>query len=126
MGEHENWSVVRRRVAPPSLPGFVWPRPADGSEHVAANDPRSDIVEATRDKIVINTCSAAILAMDLLKGSGAEDPFMHGHAADPKWIGKILIGAGAVAIERDGKALHAKFGHKVRSGTPVPRSVPAA
>lgn len=113
VGEHKNRSVVRRIVAPPSLPNVVWPGSADRPEHVPANDPRADIVEASSDKVIVNSGSAAILAKHLSKGARAEDPFVQRHAADAQWIDEILVGAGTVAIEGDCKAVDAEFGHKV-------------
>ncbi len=113
-GEHENRSVERRIIAPPSLPNIVWPGSPNRSEHVSANDPRSGVVEAPRDKVVINTRSAAILTYHLSKGACADHPFVQPQAADAKWIVEILIGAGTVAIEGDRKAVDAKLGHKLR------------
>ncbi len=115
VGEDENRSVVRRIVAPPSLPNVVWPGAADRTEHVSANDPRADIVEAASDKLVVNPGGAAILAKHLSKGACAEDPFVQRRAADAQWIDEILIGAGAVAIEGDRKAMDAEPGHKWES-----------
>ena len=113
VGKHKNRSVVRGIVAPPSLPNVVWPGAADRPEHVPANDPRADIVEAVSDEVVVNSGSAAILAKHLSKGARAEDPFVQRHAADAQWIDEILVGAGTVAIEGDRKAMDAEFGHKV-------------
>jgi hypothetical protein len=76
-------------------------------------DPRAWLVSTkTGDKVTINTRSAAILAEHLSKGACAEDPFVQRHAADAKWIVKILIGAGTAAIEGDPKVVDAKPGHE--------------
>jgi hypothetical protein len=75
MSENEDGSVVRRVVAPPTLPGFVGPRPADRSKHVAAEDPRANAVEATRREVIVNPSRAAILAVHLMKGARGKLPF---------------------------------------------------
>ena len=62
VGEDEHGSVVRRVVAPPALPSVVGPRPADRSKHVAADDPRADVVEAARHEVIVNPRRAAIFA----------------------------------------------------------------
>lgn len=113
IGEYENRSVVRRIIAPPSLPSVVWPGSSDRSEHVSTNDPRSYIVEAACHKIIVNTSSAAILVYLLLKGACAERPLVQCHTADTKWIVEILMGTGTVAIEGDRKAVDTKPRHKL-------------
>src|SRR5579862_2763950 len=45
MRQHEDRHVVWRLVTPPTLPALVGPRAADGTEHVAAHDPRADALE---------------------------------------------------------------------------------
>ena len=114
MGKHENRSVERRIVAPPSLPNVISPGPSDRSEHISTNNPRSDVVEAACDKVIVNTRGAAIRAMYLSKGTCAKDPFVQRHAPDAKWMIEILTGAGPVAIKRDRKA-DAKLGHKFKT-----------
>ena len=46
MRQHEHRHVVRRLVAPPALPALVRPWPADRPEHVPAQDPGADSLEA--------------------------------------------------------------------------------
>ena len=46
VGENEDGHVVGRVVAPPTFPGVVWPGAADGAEHVAAEDPGTDVFKA--------------------------------------------------------------------------------
>mgnify|MGYP003346669878 CR=1 FL=1 len=49
MREHEHRHMIGRLVAPPALPTVVGPRSAHGTEHVAAENPGADILEAARD-----------------------------------------------------------------------------
>jgi hypothetical protein len=46
-----------------------------------------------------------------LKSPCAEGPFVQRYATYAQWIVAILIGACAVAIEGDRKAVDTKFGH---------------
>ena len=111
VGEDEDGSVVRRVVAPPALPGVVGPRPAHRSKHVAADDPRADVLEAARREIIVNPRRAAIIANHLLKGTCGKCPFVQRDPADAQWIVEILVGAGTVAIEGHCEAVDAKLGH---------------
>src|SRR5260370_33386121 len=111
VAEDEDGSVVRWIVSPPALPVVVGPRPADRSNHVAADDPRSDVVKAARREVIVNPRRAAILAKHLLKGTCGKCPFVQRAAADAKWIVEILVGTGAVAIEGDCETVDAKLGH---------------
>jgi hypothetical protein len=54
MCKHEGRSVIRGIVAPPPLPSVVGPGAAYGSKHVSPDDPRADVVEATRDEVIVN------------------------------------------------------------------------
>src|SRR5882672_12011217 len=47
MRQHEHRHVVRRIVAPPSLPVVVGPWSPDGAEHVAPKNPAAEPGEAT-------------------------------------------------------------------------------
>ncbi|SPE44519.1 hypothetical protein SBA7_40033 [Candidatus Sulfotelmatobacter sp. SbA7] len=114
-GQHENRRVVWRILAPPSLPSVVSPWSAHRAKHVAANDPRPNIVEASCREVVIHSRGAAVLAMHLSKGAGGEDPFVQRSAADAKGIVEILIKAGPVTIERNRESIDAKLGHKFRA-----------
>jgi hypothetical protein len=111
VGEDEDGSVVRRVVAPPALPAVVGPRPADRSKHVAADDPRADVVEAARREIIVNPRRAAIIAKHLLKGTCGKCPFVQRDPADAQWIVEILVGTGTVAIDGYREAVDAKLGH---------------
>jgi hypothetical protein len=97
--EYENRSVVRWIFAPPTFPTIVGPRSSDRPEHVAAQDPSSNIIESTNCKIVIDTDRAALFAMHLLKGPSRERPFEYRFSANAKWVVEILIRASAKAVD---------------------------
>ena len=52
MRQHEDGGVIRRLVSPPALPAVVRPGAPDRTEHVAPQNPGSDVVEATRRKLL--------------------------------------------------------------------------
>src|SRR5215831_3168761 len=95
------WNVVSplmRIVAPPSLPSIVGPGTADGSEHVAADDPRSDILQAARREVVVEASCTTVATEHALKRACCEDPFVQRGASDPKRVAEALIGPSAVAV----------------------------
>ncbi len=70
MGQDEDGNVIRRIVAPPTLPVCVRPIPTNGSEHVPPKDPGANILKAAGGEIVVNPGSAALLAeQGLLEGA---------------------------------------------------------
>jgi hypothetical protein len=111
VGKHENGSVVRRVVTPPSFPGIVRPGSSYRPEHVAPQYPGSDIFEATRGEVVVDAGRAAFISKHLLKGSGGERPFVQGSATNTERIVEVLVNAGAKAVERYREAENAEFGH---------------
>src|SRR5262245_60736331 len=98
-GEHEDGRVVWRVVAPPSFPGVVGPWSSDRPEHVSTHDPRSDVGEAARCKVVVDAGRTAITSKHLPKRTGGEGPFVQGDAADAERIVQILVGTSAIPVE---------------------------
>jgi hypothetical protein len=92
IGEHEDRRVVRRVVAPPPLPGVVGPGSADRSEHVAAEDPRSDVCETARHEVVVDPAHTAIFALHLLKGARGDYPIVQSETADTERVVEVLLG----------------------------------
>jgi hypothetical protein len=86
-------------------------RTANRPEHIAADDPGADIFEAARHEVVIDPGCASIASVHPLKSSGLESPLVEDEAAGAEGISKVLMGAGAVAVEGDGEVMHAQFGH---------------
>jgi len=99
VGEHEDGGVVRRFVAPPSLPALVGPGSPDRPEHVSAHDPRSDIAEPARREVVVDACRAAVTSKHLPKRTGGEGPFVQCNAADAERVVDVLVGPSAVAVK---------------------------
>ncbi len=101
-------------VAPPAFPALVGPRPAHRAEHVAAEDPGADVREAAAAKSssmpvvpparLPNTCWKVRVGRN--QSCSASPP-------TPSGLLETLVGAGAVAVERDREAAHAQFGHDV-------------
>src|SRR5262249_4452309 len=74
VGQDEDGAVVRRLLAPPAFPAFVGPRTAHRAEHVAAEDPRAEVVEALLGHAVVGAGLAAVLAKyRLLEHAGREE-----------------------------------------------------
>src|SRR6185503_8749100 len=111
IGQNEHRTVVLRVVAPPSLPGVVRPGSANRAEHVAAEDPGADVVEAPPGEAVIDARVAALLSEHLADRASGQRPAVQPHAADAQWVVEALVGSSAIAVERNGEGVHAKFGH---------------
>src|SRR5215472_11096836 len=128
MGQHEGRHVIRRVVAPPSLPAVVRPRPTDRPEHVAPHDPGADVLEAARRELVVDAGRAAVLAEHLPERAGAEHPFMQRHAADAEGILQVLVRPGPEAVDRDREAVDAQPGfcwraHRISAATRSPNAL---
>ena len=112
VGQHEDRHVVRRARAPPALPAVVGPRPAHRAEHVAAEDPGADAVEAARGVILVDAGRAAFAAVHPAERAGREGPFVQRHAADAERVLEALVGAGAVAVDRHREGGDSDSGHR--------------
>ena len=99
VGEHEDRRVVGRVIAPPSLPGVIGPRSSDRAEHIAAQDPRTNIVKSVRRKFVVRTRGATIFSMHSAKRPGSESPFVQGHTTHTKRMLEVLVGTCAIAVD---------------------------
>src|ERR1700730_8847236 len=91
VGKHEDGCVVRWIAAPPPFPSVVWPRSSNWPEHVAAQDPRSDVDETACCEIIIDTCRAALISKHLPKRACGEAPFVQRHAADGERVADVLV-----------------------------------
>src|SRR5262249_22396068 len=111
VGEHENGGVIRRVIAPPALPAVVRPGSSHRPEHVAAHDPGSDVVEPACREIVVDPGRATVASVHLPKRTGRENPFVQRDPADAERVAEILVGTGAVSVERYGEAMDAELGH---------------
>src|SRR5579862_3175835 len=107
VSQHERIAMIGWVVAPPALPIVIWPRTANGSEHVAAQDPGADVLKPANGKVVVDTGLAVFLAMHPPEGLGWKDPLHNRRAAFSEGVFEALIRTCAVAVERDAKTLHA-------------------
>src|SRR6185503_20849801 len=74
MCQHKNWNMIRRLLAPPSLPAVVRPRTSDRTKHVASQNPGPNIRHGLRRKLVIESATAALHAVHLAPGSSLKEP----------------------------------------------------
>ena len=99
MGEHEHGVVVRRLVAPPSVPLVAAPRAPDRAEHVAPHDGGADSGVAPDDELVVDTSVAAVDPVHFTAGVGGERPLVQARAAHTERVVDALVGTGHVAVE---------------------------
>src|SRR5689334_20404037 len=125
MCQHEYRAVIRRILPPPAVPGFIGPGTTNRSEHIASHDPRAHALAKPRRDIVVDAGSAAGLAIDALERAGRDEPFVQRFTTDAERILARLARAGAVAVERDRKVVHAHTSHGLPPGKET-RPRPAA
>jgi hypothetical protein len=107
VGQHEHRDVVGRLIAPPAFPAVVRPGPAHRPEHVAAQDPGTDVLEAAGGKDFVRTVrSLAFVADHALEAPGAAEPLVQSAGAFAHGILQALVRAGAVTVEGNGKAAY--------------------
>src|SRR3989442_5821072 len=111
MRQHKYGAVVRRVLSPPAAPGVVGPGATNRAEHVAPHNPGANALPKTRCDIVIGAGGAAGLTIDALERAGRDEPFVQSFTTDAEGILASLARAGAVAVERDRKVVHAYTGH---------------
>src|ERR1700694_3325580 len=109
--QHEHRVVVRRVVAPPTLPFLVGPRPADRAEHVAPHDRGADAGVARDHEPLVDALVAALLADHATAVTGREDPLVQPRPADAERVVKALRRPSAVPVDRDREVMDAQFGH---------------
>src|SRR5579862_6833827 len=87
ISEHENLRMVNRVLTPPSSPALIRPGTAHRPEHISAQNPGANIVEAARGKVVVDPRLTIVLAEELrLESAGREKPSMKGGSADSKRV----------------------------------------
>src|SRR5688572_8163950 len=111
MCQHKYRAVVRRVLPPPATPGVIGPGTTNRAEPVASHDPRADAHPKTRRDLVIDAGGAAGLAIDALKRAGRDEPIVQSFTTDAEGFLTSLERAGAVAVERDRKVVHAHTSH---------------
>lgn len=74
-------------VTPPAFPGIAAPRAADGSEHVATENPGADVFKRLSGEIVVDASgTAAGLAVHLLEDLSVKEPGIKFEAACTEWV----------------------------------------
>jgi hypothetical protein len=104
MGQHEDGCVVWRLVAPPALPALIGPRAPNGTKHISADDPRSDVGESELCDLVVDAGVATSLSVHLLKHARVKEPFHQFRAINSERILEVLPRPGAEAVDRDSDA----------------------
>src|SRR3569623_157654 len=105
VGQDKNRTVIRRLVAPPSLPCLIRPSAANGAEHVAPHDPRAEILTAHRGLIVVRSgCSAVLPKYLFLECAWAQRPLMQAEPTNTERGIETLVRASTITIERDREA----------------------
>ena len=68
--------------------------------------------KAFNDHVIVQARHTSLRAMHPVMGASGELPSEDRQASNANRIGEILIGAGAITIERYRKAVNSKFGHE--------------
>src|SRR2546421_10007981 len=110
--QHEHRVVVRRVVAPPTLPFLVRPRSADRAEHVAPHDGGADAGVARDQEPLVDALLAALLADHETAVMGREDPLVQPLPAGAERVVKALRRPRAVPVDRDREVMDAQFRHR--------------
>ncbi len=111
VSQDKDIGVIGRIFAPPTFPLLVGPGAADRAEHVTAEDVRSDIFEAPRREVVVNSRAAAFAAVHLFEGAGGEEPSEDFFSAEAEGRFKGLVGAGAETVEGEREGSDFGFRH---------------
>src|SRR5512145_2864348 len=114
--QHEHRAVIRRVLSPPPTPSVIGPRTTNRAEHVAPHDPRADAFPKTRREIVIDAGGAAGLTTHALERARRDVPIVQCFTTDAEGNLASLTRAGAVAVERDCKVVHAYTSHRCLPG----------
>src|SRR5262245_20270185 len=108
VSQDKDRSVIRRIVAPPSLPLVIQPRSPDRAAHVATEDPGSDVTGSAPDNAAAGARRPARAAPnDPLERARAERPVMERRSPDAQQVREALIRPRAVTVQRDAETLHA-------------------
>src|SRR5581483_8658998 len=96
--EYENRGVIRRLVAPPTLPRVVGPRSSHRPEHVPAEDPGAEAGESERCHIVVDSRLTVRLSVHLAPHARLEEPLHQLGSVHAERMLEILIRPGAVTV----------------------------
>src|SRR5277367_3395983 len=122
VGQYEYRTAKRRRVSPPALPGVVTPRSSNGSEHVSAEDPGTQVLESPSEEIVVDPGRSSVLAVlerpvftvHALERPCGENPLGQRLPADSHRILEALLRSGTESVDGNREA-HFDLGHGLSS-----------
>ena len=98
--QNEHRNMIRRTIAPPSLPALVQPRPTHRPKHIPSKNPRTQAGKPARRKSIIYARSAvALSSMHPLKSPRRKNPLMHRHPAHTHGISQVLIRPRTISID---------------------------
>src|SRR6185503_12059646 len=112
MRHDEDRNMVGRILSPPAVPLHVGPRPANRPEHVPSENPGTNILEAARSEVVIDSrCSTGGAEQGLLERSSRKRPLMQGFSPNAQRIANVLVRTRPVSVKRYGKTFHSESCH---------------
>src|SRR4029453_14585635 len=111
VSQDEDVCVIRGIVPPPASPSVIRPIAPDGCEHVAAEDPGSDVLETAGLKVIVHAGLPSARAEKLLERTGSRSPLVEHQSAPSKRIVQILIRARAITVQRDRETVDTKPRH---------------
>lgn len=82
------------------------------SEHVAPHDERTCVCHALLGKLVVGAGCATITTSHLHEEPRCHQPFVQFFTAFTEWLFFCLVGSGAVAVERNCKAVYDESWHR--------------
>src|SRR4030095_14621910 len=74
MRQHEDGRVIRRFVAPPTLPAVVRPRPSDRTKHIASKNPGTDSGKTLLRYSVVDARFAVVITVHPPPDARVEEP----------------------------------------------------
>src|ERR1043165_5635280 len=109
--QHKHRNVIRRVLPPPALPVLIRPRATNRPEHVAPQDPGTNIRKPAHRKVIVNAGRPAALSGHLVKEPRGKDPLMHRLPAHPQRVLHTLIRTGPKPIERYTETVNTELCH---------------
>src|ERR1043166_867281 len=91
MREDERRNVIRRFVAPPAFPIFIWPWPTNRAEHISPEYPRAFAAHALGRKAIVNARLTAFIAMLFDEGLCRKEPLHQLRPANTERVFETLI-----------------------------------
>jgi hypothetical protein len=90
--------VIGRVPSPPSNPSINSPHTPAKREHISPKNPRANIGNTSRRKIIVNSFISSLSAIHFVKGSSLDHPVVQLFATNTERIIHSLVWTSAVAI----------------------------